>query len=381
MLFKLTEEQEAMRKVARKFSEQEIAPVAINFDERDEFPWDIVRKLHEVGLLTIGVPEEYGGPGLDSIAQALVSEELAYGCAGIATTVAANCLLAANPVLVGGNPEQKKRFYDILNQGKLAAFCLTEPGAGSDAGNLSTSAKRDGGFYLLNGTKQFISNGGVAEVYTVFATVDKSRGHKGITGFIVDRNTPGISIGKKENKMGIRTSDTCQVVFEDVRVPVENRLGEEGQGFKICMQALDGSRPIVAAIAVGIAQAAYETCVKYAKERIAFGKPIATFQAIQMMIADMAMEIEAARLLVQKACWLRDDGQPFSHVASYAKCFASDIAMKVTTNAVQILGGYGYVKEYPVEKYMRDAKIMQIYEGTNQIQRIVIASHSFAHTL
>ena len=380
MRFKLTDEQDAMRQVARKFAVKEIAPVAIEFDERDEFPWEIVDKLHKVGLLTIGVPEEYGGPGLDSITQAIVTEEIAYGCAGVATTVAANCLLAANPVLYGGNPEQKKRFYDILNQGKLAAFCLTEPGVGSDAGNLSTSAKRDGDHYILNGTKQFISNGGVAEVYTVFATVDKSRGHKAITGFMVDRNTPGISIGKKENKMGIRTSDTCQVVFEDVRVPVENRLGEEGQGFKICMQALDASRPIVAAIAVGIAQAAYETSVKYAKERIAFGKPIATFQMIQMMIADMAMEIEASRLLVHKACWLRDAGEPFSHIACYSKCFASDMAMRVTTNAVQILGGYGYVKEYPVEKYMRDAKIMQIYEGTNQIQRIVIASNSLTTT-
>lgn len=375
MDFKYTDEQEAMRLVARKFAEREIAPVAGAYDEKDEFPWELVHKLHEVGLLTIGVPEEYGGPGLDPTTQALVAEELAFGDAGLSTTVVASNLLGANPVLVGANDDQKRRFYNVMNEGKLTAFCLTEPGAGSDAASLSTTARREGDYYILNGTKQFISNGGVADIFTVFATTDKSLRHKGIVAFMVDAHTPGISIGKKENKMGIRTSDTCQVVFEDVKVPVENRLGEEGDGWSICMKSLDISRPFIAAMAVGIAQAAYEAAVKYAKERIAFGKPIATFQAIQFMLADMAMEIEASRLFVHKACYLREQGLPFTQMASFAKAYAGDTAMKVTVDAVQVLGGYGYVKEYPVEKYMRDAKIMQIYEGTNQIQRVVIANN------
>ncbi|AHF07552.1 acyl-CoA dehydrogenase family protein [Desulfitobacterium metallireducens] len=375
MDFKYTEEQEVMRAVARKFSEKEIAPVAGEYDEKDEFPWEIVHKLHEVGLLTIGVPEEYGGPGLDPITQALIAEELAFGDAGLSTTVVASNLLAANPVLVGGNDDQKRRFYNVMNEGKLAAFCLTEPGSGSDAASLSTSARREGDYYILNGTKQFITNAGVADIFTVFATTDKSLRHKGVIAFMVDAHTPGITIGKKENKMGIRTSDTCQISFEDVKVPITNRLGEEGEGWTICMKSLDISRPFIAAMAVGIAQAAYEAAVNYAKERAAFGKPIATFQAVQFMLADMAIEIEASRLLVHKACYLREQGQPFTQMASFAKAFAGDTGMKVTTDAVQIFGGYGYIKDYPVEKYMRDAKIMQIYEGTNQIQRVVIASN------
>ncbi len=375
MSYIYTEEQDVMRKTARKFSEKEIMPVAGELDEKHEFPAEIVKKLHEVGLLTIGVPEEYGGPGADTISQALVCEEISYGDAGLGTTLAASCLLGANPVLVAGTHEQKTRFYNILNEGKLAAFALTEPGAGSDVAGMSMTAKRDGDFYILNGTKQFITNGSVADVYTTFATMDKSLGSKGIVAFFVERDTPGISVSKNENKMGIRTSDTTQVIFEDVKVPVANRLGEEGQGFKICMEALDISRPMIAALAVGVAQAAYEAALAYAKERKAFGKPIAAFQAIQFMLADMAMGIEASRLLVHKACALRDAGKPFGLVASYAKCFAGDHAMKVAVDAVQILGGYGYVKEYPVEKYMRDAKIMQIYEGTNQIQRVVIAAN------
>lgn len=375
MSFILTEEQEMLRKTARKFAEKEIAPVALEYDEKNEFPMEIFRKLHEVGLLTVGVPDEYGGPGLDAISQAIVCEEISYGCAGVATSLLGSSLLAANPVLVGGTHEQKTEFYNILNEGKLAAFCLTEPGAGSDVAGISTTAKREGDYYILNGTKQFITNANVADVYTILATVDKKLGYKGMVAFYLDRHTPGISVSKKENKMGIRPSETCQVVFEDVRVPVRNRLGEEGEGFKIIMKALDISRPLVAALAVGIAQAAYEAALNYTKERAAFGKPIAAFQGIQFMLADMAMGIEASRLLVHKACKLRELGEPFSQVASYAKCFASDTAMKVATDAVQIFGGYGYVKEYPVEKYMRDAKVMQIYEGTNQIQRIVIANN------
>jgi len=373
--FHLTEEQEAIRDMARKFADQEIAPHAIHFDEKDEFPWEIVKKLHEVGLLTVGVPEEFGGPGIDFIGQAVVCEELARGDAGVGTTVLASCLLGADPVTIGGTDDQKRRFFDVLNKGGLGAFCLTEPGAGSDAAALSMTAKLDGDVYILNGTKQFITNGGVADYYTVFATTDKKLKHKGIVGFMVDRHSPGISIGKKENKLGIRTSDTSQVVFEDVRVPVENRLWNEGEGFKLCMMTLDMSRPMIAALAVGNAQAAFDCALRYAKDRVAFGKPIATLQAIQFMLADMAMEIEASRLLIWKACWLKMQGKPFGLAASLSKAYSADMGMKVTTDAVQILGGYGYSKEYPAEKCMRDAKIMQLYEGTSQIQRVVIAGN------
>lgn len=373
--FHLNEEQEAIRDMAKKFAEQEIAPHAIHYDERDEFPWEIVKKLHEVGLLTAGVPEEFGGPGIDYIGQAVVCEELARGDAGVGTTVLASCMLGADPVVIGGSDDQKKRFFDVLNKGGLGAFCLTEPGAGSDAAGLSMTAKLDGDAYILNGTKQFITNGGVADYYTVFATTDKKLKHRGIVAFMVDRHSPGVSIGKKENKLGIRTSDTAQVVFEDVRVPVANRLWNEGEGFKLCMMTLDMSRPMIAALAVGNAQAAFDCALRYAKDRMAFGKPIAALQAIQFMLADMAMEIEAARLLVWKACWLKMQGKPFGLAASLSKAYAADMGMKVTTDAVQILGGYGYSKEYPAEKCMRDAKIMQIYEGTSQIQRVVIAGN------
>jgi alkylation response protein AidB-like acyl-CoA dehydrogenase len=373
--FHLTEEQEAIKDMAGKFADQEIAPHAIHFDERDEFPWEIVKKLHEVGLLTAGVPEEFGGPGIDFIGQAVVCEELARGDAGVGTTVLASCMLGADPVTIGGTDDQKRRFFDVLNKGGLGAFCLTEPGAGSDAAALSMTAKLDGDVYILNGTKQFITNGGVAAYYTVFATTDKKLKHKGIVGFMVDRHSPGISIGKKENKLGIRTSDTSQVVFEDVRVPVDNRLWNEGEGFKLCMMTLDMSRPMIAALAVGNAQAAFDCALRYAKDRVAFGKPIATLQAIQFMLADMAMEIEASRLLIWKACWLKMQGKPFGLAASLSKAYAADMGMKVTTDAVQILGGYGYSKEYPAEKCMRDAKIMQLYEGTSQIQRVVIAAN------
>jgi acyl-CoA dehydrogenase len=373
--FQLNEEQEAIRDMARKFADQEIAPHAIHYDERDEFPWEIVKKLHEVGLLTVGVPEEFGGPGIDFIGQAVVCEELARGDAGVGTTVLASCMLGADPVVIGGNDDQKRRFFDVLNKGGLGAFCLTEPGAGSDAGGLSMTAKLDGDAYILNGTKQFITNGGVADYYTVFATTDKKLKHKGIIAFMVNRHSPGVSIGKKENKLGIRTSDTAQVVFEDVRVPVENRLWNEGEGFKLCMMTLDMSRPMIAALALGNAQAAFDCALRYAKDRVAFGKPIATLQAIQFMLADMAMEIEAARLLIWKACWLKMQGKLFGLAASLSKAYAADMGMKVTIDAVQILGGYGYSKEYPVEKCMRDAKIMQIYEGTSQIQRVVIAAN------
>jgi len=374
MDFILTDEQEAMRRMARKFAEQEIAPVALEYDEKNEFHYELVEKLYETGLLTIGVPEEYGGPGLDAVGQAVVMEELSRGCAAVGTTVAASCLLAADPVVIAANHEQKERFFNVLNEGKLAAFCLTEPGAGSDVSALKTTARLEGDEYVINGTKCFITNGGVADIFTVCASIDRSKGHKGLCFFIVERDRPGVSVGKKENKLGIRSSSTTDVVFDEVRIPKENLLGKEGDGFKIAMKALDMSRPMVAALAVGVAQAAFEYAANYAKNRIAFGKPIAALQGIQFMLADMAMEIEAARLLVHKACWLKDAGLPYSAASSLSKGFAGDMAMRVTTDAVQILGGYGYIKEYPVEKYMRDAKIMQIYEGTSQVQRVVIAA-------
>ncbi len=375
MDFRLTDEQEEMKKTVRKFTKREIIPYIGEYDAKEEYPAEIIKKMYEVGLMNTAVPAEYGGPGVDMIGQMIVTEELCYGDLGVGITMALSGLLAPCPVLVGGNEDQKTRFFDALNRGKLAAFCLTEPGAGSDVAALSTTAVKKGDYYILNGSKQFITNAGVADMYVVFATTDRNQRYKGIIGFIVDRHTPGISVGPAEKKMGVHTSDTRQVIFEEVAVPVANRLGEEGEGFNICMKALDLSRPSVAAEGVGVAQRAFDIAVNYSKERSAFGQTISNYQSIRFMLADMAMEIEAARLLTYKACWLAMNGLPFSHVASYAKCFASDVAMRVTTNAVQILGGYGYLREYTVEKLMRDAKVMQIYEGTNQIQRVVISNH------
>lgn len=370
---RLTDEQEMIRKTARDFAENEIIPYCQEWDDQGIFPQETIKKLHEVGLLTVGIPAEYGGPGLDHLSQALVIEELARGDAGIATTLVATTLLGPDPVLIAGTDEQKKWWYGLQNEGVLGAFALTEPGAGSDAGGLSTRCTRVGDEYIINGTKQFITNGAYAGLFTVFATIDKKLGHKGICVFMVDRNTPGITIGPEERKMGIRSSNTTQVIFEDVRVPAANLLGKEGQGWRICMETLDLSRAIVAAMATGVAQAAFEAAVKYSKERIQFGKPISSFQAIQFILADMAMLVETSRLLYQKACCLQDLGLPHTAMASLAKCWAADSAMKVATDAVQVYGGYGYTKDYPVEKYFRDAKIMQIFEGTAQVQRLVIA--------
>jgi len=370
---RLTEEQEMIRRTARDFADTEIVPFAQEWDEQSIFPEETIKKLHEVGLLTIGIPAEYGGPGVDHLSQALVIEELARGDAGIATTVVGTTLLAPDPVLIAGTDEQKKWWYGQQNEGVLGAFALTEPGAGSDAAGISTRCVKDGNDYIINGTKQFITNGAYAGLFTVFATIDKKLGNKGICVFMVDRNTPGVSIGPEERKMGIRSSNTTQVIFEDVRVPASNLLGKEGQGWKICMETLDLSRAMVAAMATGVAQAAFESAVQYSKERVQFGKPICSFQAVQFMLADMAMHVETARLLYQKACCLQDLKLPHKAEASLAKCWAADAAMKVTTDAVQVYGGYGYIKDYPVEKYFRDAKIMQIFEGTAQVQRLVIA--------
>ncbi len=373
MDFQLTPDQMELRDMVRDFVEKEITPHALEMDKDGVLPPGLIEKMGDMGLLNLVVPEEYGGPGLDGQTIALLYEELGKGCAGIATSIAANAL-ASYPVLIKGTEEQKQRYFDVLNAGKLAAFALTEPNAGSDAGGVMTTAVKDGDDYILNGTKAFITNGGNAEIYLIFANARKSAGIRGLTAFIVDRNAPGLSVGKKEEKMGIRASNTCELVLQDVRVPASSRLGREGEGFRIAMQTLDSARPFVGAVSVGLAQAALDLSVRYAKERRQFGQPIASFQMIQAMIADMAIQVETARLMVYKTCWMRDQGLEFTKEAAMAKCYAADVAMRVTTDCVQVLGGYGYSKEYPAEKYMRDAKIMQIYEGTNQIQRLVIAN-------
>ena len=375
MDFALNEEQLELQEMVREFVEKEITPYAAEMDAENHMRDGLIDKANEMGLLNVIVPEELDGPGLDSISVATIYEELGKGCAGVATSLAANSL-ATVPVLLAGTDEQKKMYCDILNNGGLAAFALTEPGAGSDAGGVSTRAvhNKEEGTYTLNGTKMFITNGGLAEIFLVFANTRKTGGIRGLTAFIVPKDTPGFSVGKKENKMGIRPSNTTELVLQDVVIPESYRVGREGEGFRIAMNTLDSARPFVGAVSVGIAQAALDYAVKYAKERRQFGQPIASFQMVQGMLADMAMKVETARLMVQKACWMRDQGMEFSQEAAMAKCYAADTAMQVTTDAVQVMGGYGYTKEYPVEKMMRDAKIMQIYEGTNQIQRLVIAN-------
>ena len=375
MDFLLSEEQEMMRSMARDFADNEIAPYACEWDKKHIYPAECLKKMFDVGLMTIGVPEEYGGPGLNHVAQNVVIEEICRGDAGIGVIMAASTLLAADPVLIAANHEQKKWFYGLLNEGVLAAFCLTEPGAGSDAGGIATKCVKDGDDYIINGTKQFISNGGTAGVYTLMATLDKKMGHKGMCAFMIDRNTPGITVGPEEDKLGIRNSNTTSVIFEDVRVPAKNLLGAEGQGFYIIMKTLDLSRASIGAMATGVAQACLDASLGYCQERVQFGKPISSFQAIQFKLADMAMKIEASRLLYLEASSLQDMNVPrFSKAASLAKCFAGDAAMFCALEAVQIFGGYGYTRDYPVEKYMRDAKIFQIFEGTGEIQRSVIAS-------
>jgi acyl-CoA dehydrogenase len=373
--FRLTEQQEELRRVAREFAQKEIAPVAMQYDKTGEFPWDIYRKAHAIGLLNTTVPADYGGGGLGTLECCLLTEELGAGCAGITTSIMVN-ELALMPILVAGSEEQKRTFLTpFCSRFNMGAFCLTEPGAGSDVAAMSTTAKRDGDNYVLNGTKTFITNGSVASLYTVFASRDKQQRHKGISGFIVPADSPGISHGKKFDKMGQRASDTAEVIFEDVRVPRANLLGHADEGFKIAMVTLDRTRPMIAAMSVGLARAAMEAAIQYAKERETFGTPIGHHQAVQLMLADMAKDTEAARLLTWQCAWLIDQGARATRESSFAKCFATDIAMRVTTDAVQIFGGYGYMKDLPVEKYMRDAKLMQIYEGTNQIQRLVIARH------
>jgi acyl-CoA dehydrogenase len=371
--FSLTEEQRGCQKLVRDFAQKEIVPIAPELDREQHHSPEIVAKFHEIGLLHYSIPEEYGGPGLGSLEGCLISEELGAACGGVAASLGAN-ILGLTPFLIAGDTRLKEELLTRHVSGpNLAAFCLTEAEAGSDVAALRTTAIREGEEYVINGTKRFISNGGVASLYSVFAVEDPARGHRGLSAFMVPAKTPGVRHGKKEDKMGQRTTDTREVIFDHVRIPARYRLGEGMDGFKIAMMTLDESRAGVGAAAVGIARAALEAAVSYAKERVQFGKPLAAQQAIQIMLADMAKKVSAARLLCWHAAWLHDNGKRNSMESAIAKCFAGDTAMEVTTDAVQIFGGYGYMKEYPVEKYMRDAKLHQIYEGTNQIQRLVIA--------
>jgi acyl-CoA dehydrogenase len=377
MDFNLTPEQSEIKDLAMKFAKNEMMPKASHFDEVAQMPIEILEKAWSLGLVNTCIPIEYGGSGFSAIDSMIITEALAYGCMGMNTAIMANDL-ALLPIVIGGSDEQKKKFLTPFTESyKIAAFCLTEPGNGSDAGGLKTTIKEDGDDVVINGNKMWITNAGYADLFVVYTTMDPTLKHKGITAVVVEKGTPGIEIGKKEDKMGHRCSDTRAITFNNVRVPKSNVLGGMGKGWSIAMKTLDHSRPMVAASAVGGAQCAYEHSVKYAKDRIQFNVPLSSHQAIQFMIADMAMKIEASRLLVHKAAWLLDNGQPNTTLASYAKAFAADSCMQIATDAVQIYGGYGYSKEYPVEKIMRDAKLIQVYEGTSQIQRMVIAKEIF----
>jgi acyl-CoA dehydrogenase len=371
--FALTEEQKALRDLAHEFAEREIRPKEREYDEHSTHPADVIAKAHEVGLLNLHIPEEYGGLELGCFEGMIVGEELCWGCAGIGTAIAANGL-GHGPVIIAGSDEQKREWLPpLLEEPLLTSFALSEPNAGSDVSSIETTAVRNGDEYVLNGSKMFITNAGHAAWLTLFASTDRSKGHRGLTAFIVPTDLEGVIVEKHLDKMGQRSTDTSALAFQDVKVPVANRLGEEGEGFKIAMKTLDFTRPGTAVGAVGVARAAFEYAAQYSKERVQFGMPIAMNQGINFLIADMATKIEAARLLCWQAAWMIDQGQRATLQSSYAKRFAADICMEVTTDAVQVFGGYGYMKEYPVEKLMRDAKLYQIYEGTSQIQRLVIA--------
>ncbi len=374
MDFELTTEQLNMQQMAREYVEKEVIPVAAEYDEKEEMPVDLVRRMISQGFSTISVPENYGGAGMDDLTLCLVIEELGRGCAGIATGVGANSL-ATLPIILAGNEEQKNKYLSDICCGKLASFCLTEPNAGSDVSAIATTAIKEGSEYVINGNKCFITNGTYADYYVVFAVINPKKGARSLTPFIVEKGTAGLDATRKERKMGIRASNTAEVTFNDVRIPEENLLGKENGGFRVAMETFDISRPMIAALAVGLARAAYEAARQYAKERVQFGRPIIQQQAIQFMLADMAMEIEAARSLYLKAAGMVGKGsKSLSAYSAMAKAYAGDMVMRVTVDALQVLGGYGYTREYPLEKYMRDAKIMQIYEGTNQIQRLIIAN-------
>jgi acyl-CoA dehydrogenase len=377
MQFELTDEQLALQDAARRFARDEIVPIAAKHDQSGEFPRKIIQMAWELGLSSTAIPTDYGGLGLSSLDNCVVTEEIAWACSGIGTSITCNDL-GLMPIVIAGSDEQKQEWLThCASEFSLIAFCLSEPDAGSDVAGLQLLAEKDGSDYVLNGTKCWITNGGEADLYTVFATLDRTSRHEGICAFIVPADLPGISLGKKEDKLGQRASDTRSIHFDGVRVPESQRLGAEGEGFKIAMRTLDRTRPPIGALATGIAQRALDESTAYALERKAFGSPIGNFQAVQFILADMAKDVEAARLLTLKSAWMVDQGLRAAKNSSIAKCFATDIAMKASVDAVQVFGGNGYTKEYPVEKLMRDAKLLQIYEGTNQIQRLVIARELF----
>jgi len=370
--FTLTDEQKDLREMAHNFAEKEMRSVAFEYDKDGTWPAEVIQKAWEVGLMNTHVPEQYGGPGLDYLSGCLIEEEFGWGCSGIGTSLACNGLASA-PVALGGSEETKAKYLGMLcEEPKLASFCLTEPDAGSDVAGMKTRAVKKGDKYVLNGSKCFITNGAHADWFTVYAKTDPDAGSRGITAFVVDKQD-GITVDKKEDKMGQRASNTVTLTFDDVEVPAENMLGEENKGFKLAMMTLDRTRPGVAAMATGIARSGFDAAVQYSKERQQFGVPIAMHQAIQFLIADMAVKVDAARLLTWQSASQLDNGERNTLTSSEAKRFAADSAMEVTTDAVQVFGGYGFIKEYQVEKFMRDAKIMQLYEGTSQIQRMVIA--------
>ena len=374
MDYLLSDEQKMIQELARKIAEEKIRPVAAKYDQTEEYPWEIIKQLAAADLFGLFIPEEYGGMCTSVLNLCIATEELSRACGGIAVCYAASAL-GTFPIVLFGNDEQKKKYLPDLAKGKkIAAFAITEPEAGSDASAIKTTAKKQGDYYILNGLKHFITNGGDADIYTVVVMTDKTKGARGASSFIVEKGTPGFTFGKKEDKLGIRASSTTELIFTDCKIPKENLLSKEGMGFIITMKTFDISRPGVAAQALGIAQGALDLAVKYSKERQQFGKSISSFQGIQWMLADMATSVEAARALVYATARMVDAGKTsVAKESAMAKLFASDVAMKVTTDALQIFGGYGYMKDYPIEKYMRDAKITQIYEGTNQIQRNIIA--------
>jgi len=369
--FKFSEEQEMVRAMARKMAKEKLAPRAAQIDREGEFPWDIIDFFHENRILNMPIPVEYGGQGADALSCLLVMEEFGIECSNSAHALASHWL-GCHPPKLGGNEEQKKRMLPNLGK-KIIAFSLTEPEAGSDAGNLQTRAVLKGDHYILNGTKCFCTDGAVADYITIFAKTDPEAGLRGISAFFVEKNSPGLSVGKIEDQMGMRGTRACEIILEDCPVPKENLLGKEGDGFKIAMRTLDCTRPIDGILAVGIAQGALNYAKEYAKQRVQFGKPIAELQAIQFMLADMAMQIEAARNLTYRAASFIDDGAPDSMLSAMSNCFDTDVAMKVTTDAIQVMGGYGYMRDHPLEQKFRDVKLLQIVEGTNQIQRVVIA--------
>ncbi|MGA7104775.1 MAG: acyl-CoA dehydrogenase [Candidatus Deferrimicrobiaceae bacterium] len=375
MVFDLTEEQRMIQEMARNFAQKEVLPKAAELDETGRFPEELVRQMAGLGLMGVAVPEEYGGAGMDNICYAIAMEEISRACASTAVILSVNNSLACDPILSFGSEEQKRNYLVPLAYGKhLGCFGLTEPGAGSDAGSQKTTAVRSGNHYVLNGTKNFITNAPQADTCILFAMTEKEKKHKGITAFILGMKRQGVTVGKEEKKLGICASATASIILEDVKIPEEDRLGNEGEGFKIAMHTLDGGRIGIAAQAIGIARASLEDALAYAKDRRQFGQPIANFQAIQWMLADMATEIDAARLLTYRAAWRKDRKLRYTKESSMAKLYASEAAMRASVKGIQIHGGYGYIREYPAERHFRDAKITEIYEGTSEIQRLVIAS-------